>query len=44
VVIIGRHSLATKLRGWRQNPEDEGAFASGLDLILDGLERILDSA
>ena len=27
-----------------RNPEDEGAFAFGLDLILDGLERILDSA
>lgn len=27
-----------------RNPEDEGAFAFGLDLILDGLERILRSA
>ena len=27
-----------------RNPEDEGEFAFGLDLILDGLERLLDSA
>jgi AcrR family transcriptional regulator len=27
-----------------RNPEDEGAFAFGLDLILDGLERIRDTA
>jgi AcrR family transcriptional regulator len=27
-----------------RNPEDEGAFAFGLDLILDGLEKILASA
>jgi AcrR family transcriptional regulator len=26
-----------------RNPEDEGEFAFGLDLILDGLERMLDS-
>ena len=26
------------------SPEDEGAFAFGLDLILDGLERIRDAA
>ena len=26
-----------------RNPEDEGAFAFGLDLILDGLERIRDA-
>lgn len=27
-----------------RDPEDEGEFAFGLDLILDGLERMLDSA
>ena len=27
-----------------RDPEDEGAFAFGLDLILDGLERVLDAA
>ncbi len=27
-----------------RNPEDEGSFAFGLDLILDGLERIRDKA
>ncbi|MDQ2943581.1 MAG: TetR/AcrR family transcriptional regulator C-terminal domain-containing protein [Candidatus Dormibacteraeota bacterium] len=27
-----------------RNPEDEGAFAFGLDLILDGLERIRHTA
>lgn len=27
-----------------RNPEDEGSFAFGLDLILDGLERIRDTA
>ena len=27
-----------------RSPEDEGAFAFGLDLILDGLERIRDTA
>jgi AcrR family transcriptional regulator len=27
-----------------RNPEDEGAFAFGLDLILDGLDRIRDTA
>ena len=26
------------------SPEDEGSFAFGLDLILDGLERIRDAA
>jgi hypothetical protein len=25
-------------------PEDEGEFAFGLDLILDGLERLRDTA
>jgi AcrR family transcriptional regulator len=27
-----------------RNPEDEGSFAFGLDLILDGLEKIRDTA
>ena len=27
-----------------RNPEDEGSFAFGLDLILDGLERIRNMA
>jgi hypothetical protein len=27
-----------------RSPDDEGAFAFGLDLILDGLERIRDTA
>jgi AcrR family transcriptional regulator len=27
----------------KRNPDDEGAFAFGLDLILDGLERIRDT-
>lgn len=26
-----------------RNPDDEGAFAFGLDLILDGLARIRDA-
>jgi AcrR family transcriptional regulator len=29
---------------WERSPDDEGAFAFGLDLILDGLERIRDTA
>ncbi len=27
-----------------RSPDDEGEFAFGLDLILDGLERILKAA